>query len=574
MTWCESGKVVARFSLWHLLVPAALSAALLAQCWCAAGSLGVTVDETCYLNLAGHIYRTRSWKPCASLGVAPLPVEAAYLLPAMVDTRPLVENVYAGRVGDPQLIGLARLVNVVLVGGTLLAVVYGWLLRRRGLLAAAAGGALVVCSPTVLAHVSLATTDAFFSTACLLTVAALARYADQPSRGRYAVLALAFGAALSAKYSALLLIPLLVAFAAGARWRPDPSAATVTRATGWVGRAAAQVVLLAAVGFTVCWAAHGFRLIPLKTTSSANTPAGSPWMTIGGTEERNKELSDLASRLLVPVPLKGFLVQTYFASTSNNVTYLSGSCSEHGWRQYYVVTLGCKSSPCELCLFSLFAAWFVWAATRWWVRRPVDRTQLIWALTAAVFLVVMSLGKKQQGVRYIFILYPLAILLTVDWVATWAWRPAARAVFSLAVVAQGVTAAQACPDYLSYFNLLVGGPANGHLWLIDSNLDWGQDLPRLREFMIRKGLDHVVLAYFGSASPVAYGIDARDWREFDPSADGEAIFIISANLRQSPPGAGLVAFKMIPPDERIGHSLFVYNLARPEVRNALTEAAR
>lgn len=36
------------------------------------------------------------------------------------------------------------------------------------------------------------------------------------------------------------------------------------------------------------------------------------------------------------------------------------------------------------------------------------------------------------------------------------------------------------PHYLAYFNELAGGPRNGYQSLVDSNLDWGQDLKELR----------------------------------------------------------------------------------------------
>jgi hypothetical protein len=39
------------------------------------------------------------------------------------------------------------------------------------------------------------------------------------------------------------------------------------------------------------------------------------------------------------------------------------------------------------------------------------------------------------------------------------------------------------PHSLSYFNELVGGPANGHAHLLDSNIDWGQDLLLLKEWL-------------------------------------------------------------------------------------------
>jgi hypothetical protein len=38
----------------------------------------------------------------------------------------------------------------------------------------------------------------------------------------------------------------------------------------------------------------------------------------------------------------------------------------------------------------------------------------------------------------------------------------------------------AWPNYLAFFNQLVGGSRNGYQYLADSSLDWGQALPGLR----------------------------------------------------------------------------------------------
>ncbi len=44
----------------------------------------------------------------------------------------------------------------------------------------------------------------------------------------------------------------------------------------------------------------------------------------------------------------------------------------------------------------------------------------------------------------------------------------------------------AAPRLIGYFNESVGGWRNGHLYLADSNLDWGQDLLRLEELLRRE----------------------------------------------------------------------------------------
>ena len=64
-----------------------------------------------------------------------------------------------------------------------------------------------------------------------------------------------------------------------------------------------------------------------------------------------------------------------------------------------------------------------------------------------------------------------------------------------------------CPHYLAFFNLFAGGPANGHEYLVDSNLDWGQDLKGLKQWMDRNAVGHINLSYFGTADPAYYRID-------------------------------------------------------------------
>jgi hypothetical protein len=87
------------------------------------------------------------------------------------------------------------------------------------------------------------------------------------------------------------------------------------------------------------------------------------------------------------------------------------------------------------------------------------------------------------------------------------------------------------PRYLEYFNELAGGPENGHRWLIDSNLDWGQDLLRLRAYMKAHRLRKVNLAYFGRVDPRVYDI------QFTPLVKGEShgISVVSASFLMGRP---------------------------------------
>ena len=86
------------------------------------------------------------------------------------------------------------------------------------------------------------------------------------------------------------------------------------------------------------------------------------------------------------------------------------------------------------------------------------------------------------------------------------------------------------PHYLAYFNQLVGGPGGGHRLLGDSNLDWGQDLIGLREFMNRENIASVKLGYMGTADPRAYGLSYEQLPGFPYGRDkSESISEVSRN---------------------------------------------
>jgi hypothetical protein len=82
-------------------------------------------------------------------------------------------------------------------------------------------------------------------------------------------------------------------------------------------------------------------------------------------------------------------------------------------------------------------------------------------------------------------------------------RPFLIAVIPLIAAAELATA---YPHVLTFFNGVVGGPRYGRHYLIDSNLDWGQDLKGLKQWMDANNVDFVSLRYWGSADPNYYGI--------------------------------------------------------------------
>ena len=66
------------------------------------------------------------------------------------------------------------------------------------------------------------------------------------------------------------------------------------------------------------------------------------------------------------------------------------------------------------------------------------------------------------------------------------------------------------PNYLPYFSRLIGNPTQGYKYLLDSNLDWGQDLKKLKKYLDDNQItEPIYLKYFGKSSPTYYKINYR-----------------------------------------------------------------
>jgi hypothetical protein len=73
------------------------------------------------------------------------------------------------------------------------------------------------------------------------------------------------------------------------------------------------------------------------------------------------------------------------------------------------------------------------------------------------------------------------------------------------------------PHYLAYFNWASGGPDRSPPRLIDSNLDWGQDLVALQKWWRHTIPDQPIgLAYFGQINPSIFAIRGEPFAWFLP----------------------------------------------------------
>jgi 4-amino-4-deoxy-L-arabinose transferase-like glycosyltransferase len=121
------------------------------------------------------------------------------------------------------------------------------------------------------------------------------------------------------------------------------------------------------------------------------------------------------------------------------------------------------------------------------------------------------------GHRHVMPTYPMLFVFCGSLAAYWRMaHPVWRAI-PVALVGLFAAASLWCyPHYLTYFNTIAGGPERAYHHLVDSSLDWGQDLPGMSRYLAERRADGedrpVYFSYFGSGGRVAwrhYRIEAR-----------------------------------------------------------------
>ncbi len=132
---------------------------------------------------------------------------------------------------------------------------------------------------------------------------------------------------------------------------------------------------------------------------------------------------------------------------------------------------------------------------------------------AVVLVGAFSLVRVHIGLRHVLPVLPALVLLAaVGSVALWRGRILARLALLAAMLVWVGGMARVAPQYLAYFNILGGGAAGGHRFLLDSNLAWGQDDARLQRFLERaasRGENWEVDPPGGRARPGRLAVDAN-----------------------------------------------------------------
>jgi hypothetical protein len=414
------------------------------------------------------------------------------------------------------------------------ALVFLWSRRLFGSPGAFVSLLFYVFCPTLLSHGGYATSDVCMALFMLASVGAWWRHLETPGWGPLAGSATVFGLACVAKFSAVFLLPMMVLCAAvhlvARRGRP-------LRVLGSLAVHGAAAVL-------VIWAFYGFRYSAFNPALPAADQFIESWPIVYASTAGTGRLIHLLGGLHA-LP-EAFLYGTaYVAQTAQmRGAFLNGEYSIYGWRTFFLWTFALKST----LPFLAAAAISLWLALRGAPARPgPGRREALLALTPLLVLLGVYWAVSLQshlniGHRHLIPIYPPLFILTG---ALGAWlagpRPSGRVLVAGLLAWHAGESLSIAPHYLAYFNETLGGPRLGFLHLVDSNLDWGQDLPGLKAWLQanqRPG-EKAYLSYFGTGEPRYYHLPVvrlaymNAFQEDEPYVPlGPGLYCVGATMLQ------------------------------------------
>jgi hypothetical protein len=290
------------------------------------------------------------------------------------------------------------------------------------------------------------------------------------------------------------------------------------------------LALAALAGLVPVWIAYGPRV-----TDPAGVAFRFNWAVSYLLQQHGAAhaIGVVLSHLWLPRELKDLvngIVAVKAHNDNGHLSYLLGEVRRTGWWYFYIVALAVKTPIPLLVAGPVGLAWLAasgWRRRESWLLAPL-------AIAVSILVFASAVSRINIGIRHILIVYPL-FALGGTYLAVRAWRALRRSIAGIAsegsageplasrvrqlpdqwwrhpqhlrltLAAAALLATllwqlsplwRAYPDYLPYFNETVAHPERV---LVDSDLDWGQDLHRLEMRVAQLHIGHLNLAYRGSA---------------------------------------------------------------------------
>lgn len=462
-----------------------------------------------------------------------------------------------------QLLFLGRLVTIFL---TLIlgCVAYLWAKKLYGAKAGVLAAFLVLFFPNILAHGQLVNTDLGLTLFMFVAVYFWGEYLKKLSWQNLALAGLFSGLAMASKFTAIILFVILFVLAL----------LKVISERKKLGKIIGGYILILAMTFVVVWSSYGFSL------------QAPPIIHEGLSEKVNFEIAhfdkfyksfDVFSSdeimavpsnynniyaffrpILIPADFfKGFVFVATHALGGHG-SYLLGMHSNTGWWYYFPVTILFKTPIPIFVLLGLTIIYRKKLKVKNIVDKSGDFDELLLILPPIIYFALAMYSKADLGVRHILPIFPFVltyIAKTANLIDFKKFK-VPTIIIAVSLLWYLLSVILAYPNYMAYFNEFAGGQKNGHKILTDSNLDWGQDIYRIKNYIEKNNIDisYMVYPWDGQSALDYYGLNYPELKPENQNARGNVI--ISATYYETEAYSWIKKYPM----QQITPGVFIVNI--------------
>ena len=372
-------------------------------------------------------------------------------------------------------------------------------------------------SPTFLAHGRLVTTDVGAAAAFFIATYYIVKWLQNQNLKNMIIAGIVFGLALLTKFSLVLLIPYFI---------------LITLIWMIINKAWKPMFGLMFIGIIAM-----VLVYPVYLFHTWNYPMERQ------IADANHNLETYGNRLLAD-PVLWMNTQTYLRpygqfftgllmviqrASGGNTAYFLGEISNVAWSYYFPVIFLIKV-PLALLALMLISLFYVLPTKKlkfnseFFNKYFAEVSMLIFLI---IYWYVSITSNLNIGVRHVLPVFPIFYILVSGQISMWLRMPPGPILekiklspkkilvsvkmiskdyftlclkYLLIIVLLGWYAfgvINIYPHFLTYFNESVGGPSQGYMYATDSNLDWGQDLKRLAQFVEDNNINKIYIDYFG-----------------------------------------------------------------------------
>ena len=411
---------------------------------------------------------------------------------------------------------------IALLGVGLGLTIFLWSSRLFGDIGGILSLALFALNPTMISMGGLVTCDLAAALFFLLSIGAAARLFSRITPLNFLLASFSVAGLFLSKNSGVAIVPMLLALTLVQIVRTQPIEAAVGKKQYQFQNRLTRIGVLALL-FVLCvlsviglvWIGFGCRF-----SMFGSTPISKPLLFV-------REFSEVVTKLRGAGSIFDFLHRHHLLPeaflygnastlvwTAGRMSFLDGHWSVIGTPWFFPLAFAYKT-PLSLILISLLAVIIFFTSTQkpWGsrVKQALDATAPLWILFVIYWCFLLT-SQLNIGHRHLLPTYaPLLIL--VGALGPWLQRSTmiGKSILTALLLLAVIEIALIFPHNMAFFNLIAGGPSQGYRHLIDSSLDWGQDLPALKKWIdlrnatpTKSGLCYV--SYFGSISYDCYQI--------------------------------------------------------------------